>query len=77
MKPVFSAIKNIFSFYYDGFRDMPRWGRKAWMVLLIKLFIIFVILRLFFFHDLLKENFRNDSDRSNFVRNQILNTNNK
>lgn len=67
-----SLIKKIFRFYSEGFRNMSDWGRKAWLIIIIKLFIIFVILRLFFFHDFLGRNFRNDAERSEYVRNQLL-----
>ena len=38
----------IFRFYYDGFRSMTV-GKKLWIIILIKLFIMFVILKIFFF----------------------------
>ena len=40
----------IFRFYYDGFREMTL-GRTLWAIILIKLFILFVVLRLLFFPD--------------------------
>lgn len=43
-------LYKVFDLYYDGFRNM-RVGRTLWLVILIKLFIIFVILKLFFFPD--------------------------
>jgi hypothetical protein len=39
--------------YIDGFRNM-RLGKTLWAVILIKLFIIFFVLKLFFFPDFLK-----------------------
>jgi uncharacterized membrane protein len=75
MRNVTTAFRNLFLFYYEGFRNMSGWGKKVWLVILIKLFIIFIVLKLFFFPDLLKTSFRNDAERSTYVRNQILNTN--
>ncbi len=43
-----------FDLYYDGFRNM-RLGRTLWAIILIKLFIIFVVLKIFFFPNFLKE----------------------
>lgn len=37
-----------FYLYYDGFRNM-KLGKTLWAVILIKLFIIFVVLKFFFF----------------------------
>ena len=45
---------NIWQFYRDGFRGM-KLGRTLWMIILIKLFVMFFILRLFFFPDFLKQ----------------------
>jgi len=53
---------------------MSSWGRRAWLIILIKLFIMFAILRLFFFPDFLGKKYDNDSQRSEYVRNQILNS---
>jgi len=66
-------IKRIFSFYMDGFRRMT-WGRKLWAIILIKLFIMFAILRLFFFPDLLKRDFESDQERADYVLEQLTNT---
>ncbi len=65
-------LKRIFRFYYDGFRSMT-WGRKLWGIILLKLFIMFAILRLFFFPDLLKRDFNSDEERASHVLEQITN----
>jgi Domain of unknown function (DUF4492) len=59
--------------YSDGFRNMSSWGRKVWLIIIIKLFIIFVILKIFFFTDFLGRKYNNDVQKSEYVRNQILN----
>jgi len=47
-------------------------GRKLWIIILIKLFILFFILRLFFFPDFLKSKFSNDKERGDYVREQLI-----
>ncbi len=56
-------------FYLQGFRGscMSRTGRYLWAIIMIKIFILFFILKLFFFPDLLNKNFRTDKDRSHHV----------
>ncbi len=49
------------------------WGKRLWGIILIKLFIMFAILRIFFFPDILKRNFDSDQERSNHVLEQITN----
>lgn len=42
-------------------------GKKLWIIILLKLFILFAILKMFFFKDFLKSNFNTDKDRSEYV----------
>ena len=63
-------IKKVFNFYYEGFRSMTV-GKRLWIIILIKLFIIFAIFKLFFFPDFLKTNFKTDQQRSNYVLEQL------
>ena len=65
-------LKRVFRFYYEGFKTMT-WGRSLWGIILIKLFIMFAILRLFFFPDLLKRDFESDEERSDYVLEQLTN----
>ena len=74
MKNNTSIFDRLFSFYYDGFRNMSGWGRKVWIIIIIKLFIIFAILRLFFFQDFLGRKYNNDEQRSEYVMDQLINS---
>jgi hypothetical protein len=65
-----SLFHRIFYFYYDGFRSMTL-GKKLWAIILIKLFIMFVLLKLFFFPDILKKNFSSDKERGDYVLEQL------
>ena len=59
-------FKSAFSFYYDGFRSMVL-GRTLWKIILIKLFIMFAILKVFFFPNFLATNFDTDAERADHV----------
>ena len=65
-------FKKVYRFYYEGFRKMT-WGRKLWRIILVKLFIMFAILRLFFFPDILKRDFSSDEERADHVLEQLTN----
>ncbi len=73
MKNGTSILKRLFRFYYDGFRNMSGWGKNVWIIMIIKLFIMFAILRIFFFQDFLRTRFDNDKQRSEYVMNQLIN----
>ena len=64
----------IWQFYFDGFRNMGGWGKQVWLVILIKLFVMFFILKLFFFPDVLKTKFDTDEQRSEHVLENLTNT---
>lgn len=42
-------MKRILFFYIDGFKNMSPLGQKLWVIIIIKLVVIFVIFRLLFF----------------------------
>jgi len=73
MKNLFHLLKRLFHFYYDGFRNMSLWGRKVWIIILVKLFIMFAILKIFFFQDFLKKHYDTDKQRSEYVMDQLIN----
>lgn len=58
------AIGKVVRFYIDGFRSMTL-GRTLWAIILLKLFILFAVLRLFFFPDLLAG--KSERERADYV----------
>ena len=60
----------VYDLYADGFRSMTV-GRTLWAIILIKLFVIFVILKLFFFPNYIKEHAQ-EGEESDFVATQVL-----
>lgn len=67
-----NVIKRTYRFYRDGFRSMTV-GRYLWAMILIKLFILFFVFKLFFFPDILQRDYDNDADRAAAVRNSLIN----
>jgi hypothetical protein len=65
-------LRQIFLFYYDGFTNMEV-GKKLWLIILIKVFILFAILKIFFFPDILKVRFETDKERGDYVIEQLSN----
>lgn len=47
-----SFLYRAFRLYYDGFCEMTI-GKKLWTIIIIKLIIMFAILKVFFFPDFL------------------------
>lgn len=75
-KKITDAVLKVFHFYFDGFSNMSTWGKRVWVIILIKVFIMFAILKLFFFPDFLKKNFENEKERSEYVLDQLTSSNN-
>jgi len=63
-------IKNFFSMYNDGFRSMVV-GKALWKIIIIKLIIMFAVLKVFFFPNFLATNFETDAERANHVLNNL------
>lgn len=64
-------MSKFIEFYRDGFKGMTV-GKTLWAIALIKLFIMFAILKTFFFPNLLKKNFDNDHQRGEYVSEQLV-----
>jgi hypothetical protein len=68
-----NAIISIWNFYVEGFRNMT-WGRQLWWLILLKVVILFALLRAFFFTPVLSG--KSESERSDYVGEQLLETEN-
>jgi hypothetical protein len=73
MKFPHQIIARFFYLYIDGFRNLSSWGKKLWIIILIKLFIMFVILKIFFFPDILNRKYSTDTEKAEHVRDQLIN----
>ena len=60
----------IWNLYYDGFRGMTL-GKTLWAIILIKLFIMFFVLKLFFFPNYINENVQ-EGEEDEFVSEQLI-----
>jgi len=68
---IYSIPYRIFRFYYDGFRSMTI-GKKLWAIILIKLAVMFLVFKLFFFPNFLNTNFKTDEEKSGHVLEQLV-----
>ena len=57
-------------FYYEGFRSMTV-GKTLWVIILVKLFVFFIIIKFLFFPDLLQRDYDNDEARAQHVRQSL------
>jgi hypothetical protein len=60
----------IWHFYVDGFRNMTL-GRTLWLIILLKLFIMFFILRIFFFPRFLNSSSVGE-DKEGYVSRELI-----
>ena len=66
-----SFWSRVFHLYYDGFRSMTL-GRTLWAIILIKLFIMFAILKVFFFPDYLGQH-ASEGQEDDYVATELIN----
>ena len=65
-----NALLHIWNFYVEGFRSMTL-GRTLWLIILVKLFIMLFILRLFFFPNFLSSQ-PTDKDKEEYVAGELI-----
>ena len=61
----------VFYLYYDGFRSMTV-GKTLWLIIGIKLFIFFVVIRLIFFPNFLSSKCDSEQEKTEYVRHQLV-----
>ena len=67
-----NPIRKIILFYTEGFRSMDL-GKTLWAIILIKLAIMFFILRIFFFPNFLKENNKySPEDKQDYISTELI-----
>ncbi len=59
-------MKKILKFYADGFASM-RLGKTLWAIIIIKLLVIFVVLKILFFDHTLESEFPTPAQKTDFV----------
>ncbi len=64
--------RQIISVYKNLIFNPSKLKKQLILVIVIKLFIMFAILKIFFFPDLLKKNFKNDKARSEHVIKKLI-----
>lgn len=65
-----SVFKRIALFYWEGFRNMTL-GKTLWLIILIKLFVLFAILRVFFFPNYLGK-MQTEAEKSDYVGTELV-----
>jgi len=68
-----SLVKRIWLFYYEGFKSMTL-GKTLWIIIIIKLFIMFLILKPFFFKNELRT-FSGPEEKAEHVINNLIEDN--
>lgn len=63
--------RRVVRFYVDGFRSMTV-GRSLWALIIIKVAILFLVFKLFFFRDELATRYDTDTERAEAVRQELV-----
>lgn len=72
MSSALKRVLGVFEFYRQGFSAM-RLGKTLWGVIFVKLFVIFVLLKIFVFDENLNSTFASNADKSEFVLQNLIN----
>jgi hypothetical protein len=69
-----SSFRDFIGMYIEGFKNLT-WGKPLWIIILIKLFIMFAILKVFFFPNILNR-FDTEEEKSEHVFKELIKNHN-
>jgi hypothetical protein len=72
MNRILKPFASVYRFYIEGFKGM-KLGKTLWTIILIKLFVMFVILKMLFFPNYLNERYDTKEDKANHVLDEMTN----
>ena len=64
-----ALLRKIYRFYLEGFKNMTV-GKTLWVIIVIKLAVMFLILKVFFFRDALAD-YKTPEEKSKHVIEQL------
>jgi hypothetical protein len=64
-------MRKIIRFYIDGFKSMTV-GKQLWALIIIKVVLLFAILKVFFFPDIVAQKTPAGADPSDTVRSELI-----
>ena len=64
-------LYKVYDLYAEGFRNMTL-GKTLWAIILIKLFIMFVVLKLFFFPNYISQH-AEEGEEAEYVQSEMMN----
>ncbi|MDR3327937.1 MAG: DUF4492 domain-containing protein [Prevotellaceae bacterium] len=64
------GISAFFKMYIEGIKNMT-WGKTLWILVLIKLFVMFAVLKIFFFPNFLNGVADNEKGKAEYVAKQL------
>lgn len=71
MKETLNPKFNFFTMFRDGFKSMTL-GKTLWAIVIIKLVIMFLILKPIFFPNFLSTLFKDDKSKADYVKQQLI-----
>ncbi|GHV59747.1 hypothetical protein FACS1894182_14300 [Bacteroidia bacterium] len=65
------SFRDFITLYVDGFKNLT-WGKPLWILIFIKVFILFAVLKVFFFPNVLNSRFKTEQEKSDFVFKELI-----
>lgn len=63
---------NWFKMFWAGFTTMSKQSRTLWIIVIVKLIVMFAILRPIFFPNFLKSQSKDKTEQADYVREQMI-----
>ena len=69
------SFSDFISMYVDGFKNLT-WGRVLWIIIIVKLFIMFAILKPVFFPNVLNQRFETEEEKTEYILDKLTDKSN-
>ena len=67
---IIENCSDFFAMYIDGFKNLT-WGKPLWILIILKLFVMFAILKVLFFPNFLNSRFETKEEKSDYVTKEL------
>jgi len=67
-------VKNIsdyFKMHVEGFKNLSKTGKTLWAIIILKLFIMFAVMKVFLFPNFLNSVAKTDEQKAEYVATQL------
>ena len=71
-----NPFKALVDLYKSGFKSMTKQSKTLWIIATVKILILFGLMKVFFFPNFMKSNFKSDKQRIEYIQQELTGSQN-